>query len=469
MLRKTSRIKTPEWRGLHQRLSWEEKSKIAEMVGYEPRPGQMDVHASQARNRNLCCGRRWGKSKCASFEAIAFAMVGGIVTCGAPTYDLTDIVWQGAVEMIYGSSLRHLVTGLREAKGSQVIELATGGIIDAKSTIKPQGILGRGRDLFILDEAALEPYAEVYSTYIRPSLSDRQGAFFGISTPRGMDWWYDQWLRGMLDQAGYASWQKPSSESLPAHEIAAARDELPEDVFAQEYLAKFGDAIGSVFRKVAEAATAEWQVAPIPGHRYFLGVDIAQHEDWTVIAVYDATAKCFAYLERFNTLDYPIQERFIIEASRYWNAPIVIDATNNPAVAQHIDMDVNWTTVEAFIFTKTSKPEVMQTMAIAIQEGSLRLLDPDFKGLDEAQRKLCRTALSEMRDFRYWRTKAGTLKMEASPGKHDDIVVAKALALYAAQNGGGVPVVGTGGSLEKTPSVVGVFTTGRTQKGPRRR
>ena len=73
------------------------KQAIFEDLGYEPHPGQLEVHLSDARRRILACGVRWGKTRCAVMEGIAAALepkersVGWVV---APTYDLCDRVFR---------------------------------------------------------------------------------------------------------------------------------------------------------------------------------------------------------------------------------------------------------------------------------------------------------------------------------------------------------------------------------------
>src|SRR5882762_8380998 len=50
------------------------KQALFRDLGYEPHPGQAEIHASTASRRVVASGVRWGKSRCAAMEALASAM-----------------------------------------------------------------------------------------------------------------------------------------------------------------------------------------------------------------------------------------------------------------------------------------------------------------------------------------------------------------------------------------------------------
>ncbi len=66
-------------------------------LGYEPHPGQLEIHLATEPRRVVACGVRWGKTLCAAMEGLTAAMepaersVGWVV---APTYDLADRVFR---------------------------------------------------------------------------------------------------------------------------------------------------------------------------------------------------------------------------------------------------------------------------------------------------------------------------------------------------------------------------------------
>jgi hypothetical protein len=83
---------------------------------------------------------------------------------------------------------------------------------------------------------------------------------------------------------------------MEATEIDAARLDLTESAFNQEYLALFVNWEGSVFRRVGEAATVPALVNPEAGHDYSVGCDWGRSNDYTVFLVLDTTARAVVAL-----------------------------------------------------------------------------------------------------------------------------------------------------------------------------
>lgn len=468
----------PFWYGLTRLIEWSDMAPIAAKIGYVPHPGQMEIHRCRRRFRVPVMGRRFGKSKCSAFEAVVTAVLGGWVMCVAPTYELSSIVFTEALEMLLVGQLKSMVVSYQISPGHQTIVLASGGRIVARTSENPKGLVGRGWDLIVFDEAAKEPDPEVWYRQLRPALSDRSGGAIFPSTPEGDTWFKDLFERGQSGVKEFASWQMPSSVNplMTPGEIASLADGMTEIDYRQEILAEFVDATGAVFRGYREIATAEWQFEPIPGHRYVLGIDIAQFNDWTVIAVFDVTIKAFVHLIRFNQISYPLQERMISEASRKWNgAPIVIDATNNEAVAEHVAETVYWNRVDPFKFTMLSKAEVINQMVLQIEQKEIAFLEPKPNVAKAPPHlELSRYALSELGSYKYTRTINGTLRMNAPEGKHDDVVIAFALALECARRYSGTStlLVATGES-HTSPTISGTFgrqiVTTKSARPPRSR
>jgi len=459
----------PVWKAMHSLVTWEDKAKIAQMVGYEPHVGQMPIHESLDRFQIMCCGRRFGKSVCAGFEATACAVLGGWVMNVAPTYDLGKIVFRECERFILGSRLASLVLQHRMSQGKGEIILSTGGRIFVRSSSNPSSLLGEGLDKIIFDEAAEEKDPEVWTDHLRPALLDHAGGALFISTPEGDDWFKDLFDKGQQRIRGYASWQCPSKMNphVPIKVLEEDMRDLPESTVRQEYFAEFLDSVGSVFRGYRKLATSLMDDPRSSGHAFAIGVDIAQYEDWTVIIVIDAIDGRVVYAERFNQIDYTLQVPRILDISMRYQAPIMIDATSNEAVWQMLRDQAWWTTVHPFKFTNLSKNQVINQLAMAIEHQEIELLapltDPPQPG------DIARTILSELGSYRYERTAAGTLRMNAPPGKHDDCVIALALAYEMARRSvGGAPVVFQEGTSQ-APTLTGTFGRPSTKMQRRKR
>jgi hypothetical protein len=128
---------------------------------------------------------------------------------------------------------------------------------------------------------------------LRPTLTDYQGGAWFLSTPKSLNYFYTLFKRGQNDAGNdhgvWKSWQFPTVANpyLPAEEITAAEQELPERTFLQEYRAQFIEDAGAVFRRVLEAMRPCLQKRRQDGHRYVIGVDWARVNDFTVFVVVD--------------------------------------------------------------------------------------------------------------------------------------------------------------------------------------
>jgi phage FluMu gp28-like protein len=463
-------LSRPPWLRLTQLMRWGDMAPLADLCGYTPHARQLEIHQDRSRFRTVCCGRRFGKSELAAFEAICTACLGGHVLLTAPTYDLAAIVWEKIVQRLVQSQLQSQIVHFAESEGAQIINLLSGGRIYLKTSSKPIGLLGRGPDLVIGDEWAKEPDPEVFGQYIRPSLMDNQGGAILISTPNGDDHFKDAFDRGRSGRRGWASFQFSSHQNphLRESELEDIIEDLSERELEQEILAQFLEGRGTVFRGYRDAATSLWQEQPVPGHIYVLGVDIAMHEDWTVLFVFDVTERRFVHYERFNQISWELQVSRIVEMSRVWGAHVQIDATNNEKVADDVWHRVTWARTEQHRFTHLSKAGLINQLSLAIERKEIGLLseEQETKELQEA----ASVQLQEFGAYRFEKTPSGRITMNAPAGKHDDIVIAAALAYDMALSCvGGVPVA-LGTSQEERPTLVGTF--GRTPvagKGKRRR
>lgn len=308
------------------------KAALFASLGYQPHPGQLEVHKSTAPRRVLCTGVRWGKTKCAAMEALAAAMEPKAQSVGwvaSVTYDLAERVYREIV-VCAAEHLRHRIITLREHDKKLVLRNLGGGQseIRAKSCDNAVSLLGEGLDWLVIDEAArLKPV--IWESHLSQRLIDKRGWALMISTPKGKGWLWDLWRRGQSSaDPEYASWSFPSwtNPRLDRTLIEAERERLPQRVFAQEYGGEFIEGAGSVFRFVREAATGEWQ-EPVPEKRYVAGLDLAKVADFSVLVVMSREREV-VHVDRFNKLDWELQVTRIKAATeRYNDATVLVDST----------------------------------------------------------------------------------------------------------------------------------------------
>jgi phage terminase large subunit-like protein len=198
-------------------------------------PGQAEVARHAARFKVLACGRRWGKTRLGTALCVAVGLRGGRAWWTAPSYKMGAVGWRG-VQM-----LAHQIPGADVLRGDRMVTFPGGGTVQVRSADDPQSLRGEGLDFAVLDECAYMREA-AWSEALRPTLSDRRGGALFISTPRGLNWFRELWMRG--DSDDYPEWQAWRFHTLDnpyivADEIDSARRTLLERIFRQEYEADF--------------------------------------------------------------------------------------------------------------------------------------------------------------------------------------------------------------------------------------
>lgn len=206
---------------------------------------QTDIFTNQARFRVVVAGRRFGKTFLSTAELIRAALSGDGKNCWyiAPTYKAAkEIAWGMLIEAIPPE----YITKTNETALS--LHLANGSIISLKGAEKPDNLRGRALDFCVLDEFA-DMRKEAWFEVIRPSLSDRKGSAIFIGTPKGRNHFYDLWAKGVDKDEGWSSHQYTTLEggNVDANEITAAKQDLDERTFEQEYQARFVNYSGVIY------------------------------------------------------------------------------------------------------------------------------------------------------------------------------------------------------------------------------
>ena len=110
------------------------------------------------------------------------------------------------------------------------------------------GLRGSGIDFVVLDEFAFMSMA-AWNEVIRAALSDRKGHAMFISSPAGLNHFYDFAQKEIkLEGKSWKTWQFTTLDGgwVDASEIEEARRELDVRTFEQEYLGKFFPFAGRV-------------------------------------------------------------------------------------------------------------------------------------------------------------------------------------------------------------------------------
>lgn len=380
---------------------------------------QSQVQAERRRFNVLDLGRRSGKSSFGGILAIEKPMAGGICWWIAPTYSQGDIGWQ----VIKPLSLQ--IPGVKVRDGDRQIIYPGGGYVQIKTGDNPDSLKGVGLDRAIFDETALLKQA-VWTESIRPALSDKLGDAFFLSTPKGMGNWFYKLYGYGLDplKKDWRSWKFTTQEANPfitPEEIEAARNDMPERLFQQEYLAEFIEDSGSVFRNVDAVSVGTPLEQAMTGRRYGAAIDWGRSNDFTAISVWDIQSRCEVYLDRFTDTRFSLQRSRIIAACERFNLEWIYAEKNSIGWPNVEALQDEGLPVIAFDTTTQSKPLIIEGLALACEKETIELIQDDYAAL-------------EMKSYELDRLPSGKFRYGAPAGMHDDIVMSRAIALYGIEN-----------------------------------
>ena len=378
-------------------------------------PAQFKIYKDDTRFRTVSAGRRFGKTWLAVTECLQVAMRGGRAWWIAPTYKMSNVGWRPIRQVCSP------LDGVSVNKSERQAVFPGGGLVAVRSADNPDSLRGEGLDFVVMDEAAyIMP--EAWIEAIMPALSDRLGRALFISTPRGRNWFWDIHRKGGAEP-DWSSFTYPTSANpfMPKGEIEAARAELPEIIFRQEYLAEFVDSEGMVFRRVHDAAILQPLEQPLEGHQYSAGVDVAASVDYTVITVLDVNTREMVALDRFNRVDYPVLEDRLLATYRKWHLDGMVVESNSigaPVIDHLREHDIN---IIPFTTTNTTKHDIIQRLQSAFEHGLIHIIDNPI-------------LVGELLSYESKRTPSGNYTYSAPEGQHDDCVMSLAFAWYSISN-----------------------------------
>jgi hypothetical protein len=375
----------------------------------QPHRAQLQIISEAKRFNVLDCGRRFGKSKLAANILSENALEGNPGAYFAPTYKLLEGTFKDIL-----TSLQSLISRKHD---NQRIELITGGSIEFWSLENPLAGRSRKYKVAIIDEAAFNRNLwQSWTEAIRPTLTDLKGSAWFMSTPKGKNDFYKLWMRGQTNEPDWMSWQMPTITNpfIDPSEIEAARRDLPDLAFKQEYLAEFNDNVANPFG-LDYIRICTGRISNEPAVCF--GIDLAKSFDWTVIIGLDK----FGNVCHFDRFQRPWNETKEI-IRRLPRGAIKIDSTG---VGDPITEDIQRERgdVHSFKYTSTSKQQLMEGLAAAIHQRKVIFPEGVIK--------------AELESFEYQMTGTG-VKYTAPPGLHDDCVNALALAwaMYVQDSGG---------------------------------
>ena len=211
---------------------------------------QQEVQQDQHRFRIICAGRRAGKSVLSRMIVLKWATEKpGLYWIVNPTYRQAEMIhWKELQKEIPYEWIKK-----KTDRPYLSIELHNGSIIELKGSENPDALRGvKLRGLVVDEIASIRNWDWLWSEVLRATLTDYEAPVIFISTPKGYNHFYNLYEEGQK-QGNYKSWRFTSYDNpvISKEEIDAAKKELTEDTFAQEYLADFRKYTGLVYKDFA--------------------------------------------------------------------------------------------------------------------------------------------------------------------------------------------------------------------------
>ena len=305
------------------------------------------------------------------------------------------------------------------------IPFPNGSILYVMGADKPDSLRGPNPRGVVLDEYG-DMKADVWSGILQPIMTANPLAWcWFVGTPKGQNDFWVKYNYGVNNQNNWFSSILKASESGIINKIALdeAKITTTQAFYNQEYECEFLENAGSFFRRVKEN-TWSGELEPEYGYSYKLGVDLAKYQDWTVITPFDLNTFRAGKQERFNQVDWNLQQARIEAVCRRFNtARITIDATGvgDPITESLRKLGLPLEPEEGFKFTENSRRQLLDNLSILLEQDKIKI--PNDEGL--------LTELQSMR-FTLKTTEQGRAKIYVGvpEGMTDDRIMSLALAVY---------------------------------------
>ncbi len=329
-------------------------------------------------------------------------------------------------------ALNTSIPGYFRANGTELtISLANGATIAFKTGENPDNLYGEDVYAAVVDEAS-RVRGEAWHA-LRSTLTHTRGPVRIIGNVKGRKNWAYMMARraesgdGNMHYAKITAYDAVMAGILDQEEVADAKAQLPDAVFRELYLAEPSDDEGNPF---GISAIRECIVPALSKKEPSAwGWDLAKSVDWTVgIALDENQAVC-----RFERWQAPWNdtERRIIGATGYVGALVDSTGVGDPVLEELQRQHANF---EGFKFNQSSKQQLMEGLAVAIQQRRITFPDGPI--------------VAELEAFEYVYSRTG-VHYSAPDGMHDDCVCALALVVMKARAGMGGSTAGAQEEFER--------------------
>jgi len=307
---------------------------------------------------------------------------------------------------------------LSNNKSELTIKLYNNTQIIFLSAQNADSVRGNSFDAAFLDEMAYYPEG-VYEKVILPTTMAKGKVTVITSTPRGTsNSFYRLFMMGLNEQVkNVISFKFDWTYGFfKEEEIELIKQTIPPAVFRQEFCAEFSDN-GSVFNNVSTIATIDKFEPPKPNVKYYIGVDCALYQDYTVAIVMDQYGNVVdIFRERSGSMAN--MQQSIEKLIKRWNPKRVLIETNSFGISLYEYLHLKFRSIiEGFKTTSSSKPELIQLLQKKIEQKEIAI--PHFT--------FDKIIYDELNNFSFTYSAKSKQIIYGAMSGHDDAVMALGL------------------------------------------
>jgi len=327
-----------------------------------------------------------------------------------PTYDLAYTFLTNILDSLDGIPVIKSVN-----KSKLIVIFNNGSKLKFKSAERYDNIRGLTVDYLLMDEFAY--YKPQAWSAIKPVIAAKRDAkVILVSTPRGMNLFYDMAMLGQSSNNRYAYYYMHYTDNpmYDIEEVKDAKSVMSDDMYRQEYEAEFIEDGGTVFKNIDNVQIInEWK-QPINNEQYFAGLDVGK-TDSTVLTIMNKLGEVI-FIKRVNNKSYSEIIKELLTVLNIYN-PLVYLETNGVGDVLFDMLQVSYPRLVVWQSNNTVKKNMIELLIADIQ--SLKL--PTKELLPELD--------FELKVFTYeYNPKTRTIKYAATPPHHDDTVISLGLA-----------------------------------------
>ena len=413
---------------------------FARLLGFRPFPYQEELLRDPSKRIIACWGRQTGKSTTAAIKALHFAFTGSgrTVLIVSPSLRQSELMFEkirafvhAEVELEDGQLVRPLEGSIVSLSRRRLLLTNSSRVVPLPCS--PERVRGFTAHMVLVDEASFVP-EELITSVVMPMLAATDGYLIMLGTPWSRDHIFYRAFSGQLP--GWSVHHVPSARCplIKPGFLEEQKASMPEADFRREYLAEFVEEGVLYFPSelVLSCVDPEMRLADGPEAlgsvrgRLYMGLDLGKLRDQSVLAAVERTPDGLLRLRLLRPFDvgtpYSTVVADVVRALRLAGAvKLVVDRSGvGEAVFERLSSELGDWALLGFKFTAESKVELLSNLKLLMETGRLRL--PYHRPL-----------LSQLTSITCELTGSGRLRIGHPPGSHDDMVMALALACWAAE------------------------------------